>query len=135
MNWEYQAIVQGELCSKSNQRRVARFGQRTAIIKSESALEFVQRFLYTVPRPHTPFTEPVALTVLTYYKDRRRDLDVALLQDCIQKAGIIKNDRQVEEIHAFRYIDKENPRVVFRLTPRLEVDPRRIISELNLLKR
>ena len=62
-----------------------------------------------------PFEGNIRFSAIVYYVDRRRDLDVALIQDCLQKAGIIKNDRQVQEIHAFRKIDKLNPRTIFTL--------------------
>lgn len=92
------------------------------LIKSAAALGFEQVFARQVKRQPKAFTGPVALFVQVYYQDRRRDLDIALLQDQLQagtadhpKANIILNDRQIEEIHAKRFVDKNNPRVVFEL--------------------
>ncbi len=116
--FQFAATVEGELASKSNQRRLVRFGRRIASIKSAKALSYLERFLWTVrsAAPRQPYAGDVALWASVYYASRRPDLDVALLQDCIQRAGIIKNDRQVRELHAWGYLDAARPRVEFKLT-------------------
>lgn len=114
--WTYGThIMPGALCSKSNSRRIVRMGTRIAVIKSKEAIEYVERFKRLMPRLAKPFEGPVVFKCDVYYADRRRDLDVALIQDCLQVHGIIKNDRQVVEIHARRFLDKANPRTVFQL--------------------
>ena len=112
--WSFNGVMPGQLCSKSNSRKIVRFGERTAIIKSVEARVYVESFVRLF-RQVKPYLDDVSLTVQVYYKDRRRDLDIALLQDCLQHAGIIENDRQVVEIHAWRHLDGKNPRTVFRL--------------------
>ncbi len=108
--------VEGELASKSNSRRIVRFGNRAASIKSQKALDYAQRFSLAVRGTVSkPYDGDVALYAEIYYKSRRPDLDVALLQDCIQNSGIIKNDRQVVEIHAWKYLDRDRPRVEFKV--------------------
>lgn len=104
--------VLGHLASKSNSRRKTNWG---GIIKSDAALQFVDDFHKQVRNAPEPYKGQVALMADVWYRDRRRDLDISLLQDCIQTAGIIKNDRQIVYIKARRFIDKENPRVVFEL--------------------
>jgi len=114
MPWSYgPVVVKGHLASKSNGRRKAWGGR---IIKSAAALDFLEAFAWQVKAPKEgPFAGPVSITAWVYYADRRRDLDTSLLQDAIQAAGIIENDRAILEQHAFRFVDKANPRVVFRL--------------------
>lgn len=112
--WEYAGTMPGQLCSKSNSRRVVRQGSKIRVIKSEESLSYVDGFVRLF-REQKAFEGDVVLEVHAYYKDRRRDLDIALLQDALQKANVIKNDRQVVEIHAYRYIDKKNPRTGFFL--------------------
>ena len=114
--------ILGQLGSKSNSRRIIRRGGRLASIKSEDALRWWHDALRQGPKPAKPFEGNVRLLATCYYADRRRDLDIALLQDLLQVGspknpglGLIRNDRQVVEIHAWRRIDKERPRVVFRL--------------------
>ena len=120
MSWSFGPVtIKGHLASKSNSRRKTNWG---GVIKSQAALDFEDAFAWQLKRQPVAFTGPVALFVWAYYKDRKRDLDVALLQDQIQagsaekpKANVIQNDRQIVEIHAKRFVDKENPRVVFEL--------------------
>jgi Holliday junction resolvase RusA-like endonuclease len=113
--WSFKGVMPFQLCSKSNSRRVVRFGSRTAVIKSEESNLYVESFC-RIFGGRAPFLGDVCLNAVVYYKDRRRDLDIALLQDCFQAAGIIHNDRQVVEIHAYRQIDKQHPRTEFTLT-------------------
>ncbi len=125
--WTYgPEVILGQLGSKSNSRKVVKFGKgagaRTAVIKGDVARAWWRDALRQIARPLKPFAGDVRLVVTCYYADRRRDLDVALLQDLLQVGspknpgvGIILNDRQVVEIHAWRKISKERPRVVFSL--------------------
>ena len=63
-----------------------------------------------------PFFEtPVKLTATIYYRSEASDLSDELACDCLQKAGIVKNDRLIEEKHLYRQTDKENPRVELEL--------------------
>lgn len=115
MSWSFgPQTMPGQLCSKSNSRRIVRMGNRIASIKSAESLVYVTTFCRLFKQA-VPFEGDCKLIVEVYYKDRRRDLDIALLQDCLQTAGIILNDRQVVEIEARRFIDKLSPRSVFRL--------------------
>lgn len=121
--WSYGPFtILGQLGSKSNGRKIVKFGKRTAIIKSDTARQWVKDALKQLPMSAKPFEGNVRLSVTCFYEDRRRDLDIALLQDVLQMgnprtpgACIIKNDRQIVEIHAWRRISKERPRVVFSL--------------------
>lgn len=52
-----------------------------------------------------------------YFASDRPDLDNALkvVEDCLQQCKAIKNDRLCAEIHARKFIDKENPRIEFKI--------------------
>ncbi len=121
--WTYgPKVMPGQLCSKSNSRQIVTINNRPAIIKNKEAREYVKTFVRLFFNPGIPFEGFLRMTVTAYYQDRRRDLDIALLQDCLQEgsrtnpgARVIKNDRQIIEIHAFRRLDKLNPRTVFSL--------------------
>jgi len=71
---------------------------------------------------HTTYTGNVCLEVKMYYKTKLSDLDVSLVQDILQRdvdkqygivlfKGLYLNDRQIFELHLYKYHDKENPRV------------------------
>lgn len=130
--WTFGPVTMpGELASKSNSRQIVKIGNMTRLIKSKDARHYMQNFKQLFYRQdRIPFEGSVRMLAVCYYRNRVRDLDVALLQDCLQEgdlkklgAGIIKNDRQVVEIHAIRMIDKDNPRVVFTLEEIMLGDP------------
>ena len=110
-------IVAGELASKANSRRYIRPG---LIIKSPKALAYCDIFAFQVrPKPEDCILEgEVILTASIFYSSQRPDLDESLLMDCIQKSGLLKNDRQIREKHIYHGIDRERPRVEFELKRR-----------------
>jgi Holliday junction resolvase RusA-like endonuclease len=61
------------------------------------------------PRPAPPFS----LSLFVYLPNEQRDLDncIKLTQDAVCDA-LGTNDRRVHEIHAYRAIDKQRPRLV-----------------------
>ena len=116
--FSFKTTVFGQLMSKANSRRIVMFGNRPASIKSAKANAYTESFLiqsksWNHQGQEWPYTGDVVLTARVYYASRRPDLDIELLKDCIQKSGIILNDRQVKEQHAFWFLDKNNPRVDF----------------------
>lgn len=111
--------ISGELCSKSNSRRIVNFGGHPKIIKSAKALAYEQSALMQIKtqlRAHREFQKSIILELHIYYASRRPDLDVSLIQDIFEHAGIYKNDRQVVEIHAYKYLDKDSPRLIARIS-------------------
>lgn len=110
--------INGELCSKSNSRRIVTRGKYPRIIKSEKALMFEASALLQISqqlKDHKPFDSYVGIEIHVWYASRRPDLDVSLIQDILEKAKIYKNDRQVAEIKALKYLDKNNPRVIAKI--------------------
>lgn len=116
-----QGLIHGPLPGKSNSRRLVRFGKRIASIKSQDALEWTARFEATAwdlraKRGFEPLAGRLYLTVEVYPENMRRDLDIELLCDALQRAGLIKNDRDIWQKSASRKdVDKVNPRVWFEL--------------------
>lgn len=110
--------VKGELMSKSNSRIITSFGGRPRLIKKPKAIHYVEASMWQIKsqlRSHRTFENPVRMTITVYYKDRRPDLDVSLIQDILEKCEIYKNDRLVHEIHAYKKFDKEDPRLTVRI--------------------
>lgn len=110
--------ILGELCSKSNSRRIVTRGKYPRIIKSQKALDYEKSALIQIAsqlKNHKPFTNYVGIEAHIWYGSRRPDLDVSLLQDILEKAGIYKNDRQVIEIKALKYLNKKEPKVIVKI--------------------
>lgn len=121
---ELQFTILGQPFSKANSRKIVNFGGRPASIKSDKARAYEEiareQFVKQMGRKN-PLTKPVAVEITIYYPDRRQDLDPSLVLDIMQTKkdkktgievfkGVYLNDRQVQEMHLFREIDKLNPR-------------------------
>lgn len=111
--------IQGTLPSMKNQRQIARAGRggRPILIKSKKARAYEQIALRQIPHNVRVNTlHDVALTVYVYYPNRRHDVDIELLCDILQKAGVVKNDRQFRVKHSDGTMyDKLNPRVEWQI--------------------
>tara|TARA_R110000824_G_scaffold17145_15_gene70091 strand:+ start:1237 stop:1617 length:381 start_codon:yes stop_codon:yes gene_type:complete len=108
-------LIQGEPASKSNSRRLVQIGGKPRVIKSKKALDYCKNFERQVKPPAEPIVGDVKLSVTIWYKTRRPDLDPSLIMDLLQKVGVIQNDRQIKEIHAFHALDKEEPRALIAI--------------------
>ena len=117
-------VILGEPASKANSRRIAKFGDRPAIIKSSKALDYEKDALRQIPvSARLRLEGPVRLTARLYYATERPDLDESIIMDVLQdqhkkqgdirwlvQAGVYRNDRQVREKHIYHFIDRANPR-------------------------
>lgn len=131
-------VIFGEAASKANSRELACFGvgdkRRTILRKSDKALTFEERALRQIPSTARRRLEgPVRVTLRMFYADRRSDLDESIVLDVLQdryartsakqrilvQRGVYRNDRQVEEKHVYRGIDRNNPRVEILVEPML----------------
>lgn len=105
----------GEPASKANSRRLVHCRGRMISIKSQKALDYVKQFIEQCPKLETLMEGPLCVEITVYYKTRRPDLDESVILDAMQ--GLIYgNDRQVEEKHVFRRLDKEQPRSHIRVS-------------------
>lgn len=88
-------------------------------VKHPKARQFEQDFANQVPQKYRNLrlTGPLRVVVTVYYPNHRQDLDCALVLDCVQKNGIIENDRQFIEQHLYREVDKLKPRVELTIEP------------------
>jgi Holliday junction resolvase RusA-like endonuclease len=117
--------IRSALPSMKNSRRLVTpnaYGGRTISIKSEKAMDFVEKvkdaYWEAVSKrelepSQVPLTGNLKITATVYQDSMRRDLDIELLCDSLEDAGLIANDRQFWEKHSYRRIDRTNPRVEF----------------------
>lgn len=124
---ELQSLVQiifGEPASKSNSRRMVRFGGVSRLIKSEKALNYSNVFKQQCKQLGKLMTGDLRVTLHIFYASRRPDLDETLILDLMQ--GLIyENDRQVKERHAYWGLDPENPRAEILIEKIDEVAPKK----------
>jgi Holliday junction resolvase RusA-like endonuclease len=134
---EVRGVVHGSLPNKSNSRRLFMQRGKLRSIKEQAALDWLARFdvaaragYQSSPKGQqllhmlAPAMETRwSLAAVVYYPDMRRDLDIELLCDALQKSGVIANDRAIWRKESERRIDKERPRVEFALRPIHEEAP------------
>lgn len=110
--------IHGQLFSKSNSRVFSQRGGKPILFKRKEVLDYVEGALWELKpqlRGHKPYENPVYLKATIYYRSKRSDLDVSLLQDILEKAGVYLNDRQVYKIECEKRFDKENPRCLIEV--------------------
>ena len=109
-------IISGEPCSKANSRIMIVAKGKRRCIKSTQAQKYVDSFLRQAKAMHFyPIVDDAKLICNIYYSSYRKDLDESLIMDCLQKAGMLKNDRQIKEKHIYHHIDKKYPRAQIEL--------------------
>jgi len=108
--------VYGEPASKANSRRMVRFGNRPAFIKSDKAIKYGNMFLEQCPTLEKLLTDDVKVEMVIHYATRRPDLDESLILDLMQ-GKIYENDRQVREKHIYWGHSREKPRSIIRVSP------------------
>lgn len=91
--------------SKGNSRQVVTRGKNgpPMIIKSAKARQFTGTAAVIMRgKGGSPFVydDKLSLWVLVRYPNYRRDLDISLIMDALQDAGIINNDRQIRHFGA-----------------------------------
>ncbi len=106
--------------AKGNSRRILRASTgRRFIAKGEKAETFTRTAVLLMRAHHpSPFTQDdkLALWVLVRYPNYKRDLDISLICDALELAGVIPNDRQIRQIEAEAEDETGEPRIRIRLT-------------------
>jgi|TARA_Y100000310_G_scaffold330493_1_gene402238 Holliday junction resolvase RusA-like endonuclease len=101
-----------------NGRILRRIGRGVASYKSAEAQEYLKDFIMQVPRSAKAYFEvPVHLKADIYFRSNRSDLDDSYLMDCLERSGIIENDRLVWSKEIRKFISKDNPRVELVVKP------------------
>lgn len=115
---EYSGIVFGTPPSKSNSYRIISINNHASLTKTTAMKKYEESFLWQVGGIRDAnIDEPFEFYVDVYFPSKRSDLDGMLkgFLDCLQKAKVIKNDNNCCLIHARKFIDKEKPRVEFKI--------------------
>lgn len=112
-----QVTIYGACPSKSNSYKIVRFEGHSSLSKTDALKKYEQSFFMQNSLRRKKINTRFKFSVDVYYSSDRPDLDNALkiLLDCLQTSETITNDRLCAEIHARKFIDKKNPRVVFSI--------------------
>src|ERR1041385_449994 len=111
-------VIRGQLPSAKNRRTIYRqkatgrpFIGKNADQAAYEVSFALQANLATKIRNLGSESAPLRATVSVFYQSHRSDLSCEVVWDCLQKCGIISNDRWIWEQHLYKHIDKANPRV------------------------
>lgn len=112
-NKERKFLILGSPVSKANSRRIVSFGGKIRSIKSQKGLEYETSCITQLKKQNgskTPLRGSVGVEITIWYQSRRNDLDPSIILDCMQKALVYENDRQIIQMTLFKELDKESPR-------------------------
>jgi len=115
---QWQAVtIHGQIPSKSNCYRIVTIRGHGSLAKSPALKRYEESFMMQCPLRKADIDYRFKLTVDVYNQSDRNDLDNSfkILLDSLQACKAIKNDRLCAEIHARKFIDKENPRITFKI--------------------
>lgn len=115
---QFTETIHGNVPSKSNCYRVGVIRGRHTIIKSAALDRYERNFYIQCKNRKAMITGYFSLTVKVFYPHQRADLDNSLkvILDCLQRAQVIANDNKCVEIHAAKFLDREDPRVELEIT-------------------
>lgn len=104
-----QAVIYGQVPSKSNGYRIG----NNRLYKSKELLQYEESFRLQTLTHHDNISKEFGINIIVYFQSNRSDLDNAakIILDCLQKCGIIANDRLCVRLVMIKKIDKVNPRI------------------------
>jgi len=113
--------VFGVCYSMKNSKTLSVRGGKPHSKKHWKADAFERDFLLQVPSCYRSLAMgssefPLSATVTAFYPNRRQDLDVEIVYDLLQKAGVVSNDRHIKRKLAIWELDAASPRVEIELT-------------------
>ena len=115
---EYIGKVNGTVVSKSNSYRIITINGHGSLTKTDAMKKYEEKFLWQVGNIRdSNISVPFELYIDVYFPSKKSDLDGCLkcVLDCLQTAKVIKNDNNCCKILARKFIDKENPRIEFKI--------------------
>jgi len=102
-------VIEGDIPCLKNSIRVGKGGR---FYHQDNAVKhYKEAFALLCPRSAKKcLTDPVEVILHIYKKDNRKDAVnlQGIIYDCLQSAGVIKNDRQIVDWHCYSSIDKKN---------------------------
>jgi len=101
--------------SGTNSKRIVRFGNRVALIKAAPAIQWQASMVeqLVAQRQHPTTKSDVVLTLHIYRARNTGDVDnfQKPVLDALEAAGVLHNDRQVVELHTYKRLDRDHPRI------------------------
>ena len=115
---EVTGVVLGNTPSKSNCYKIIKLGRHSSLAKTSALKKYEDSFYMQVGKGRGEMIdEYFEFEMDVYYPSNRSDLDNSLkvVLDCLQKAKVIKNDNKCVQIFTRKFVDKNNPRIEFKI--------------------
>lgn len=111
--------IPGQAPSKSNTYKVITLHRHGSLAKQKALKEYENAFFWHLPpgMRNLDINGPFEFYIRVYFTSMSHDLDNSLkvVLDCLQYTKTIRNDNKCAKIVAEKCIDKDNPRIEFRI--------------------
>ena len=117
MEYKWQTVL-GTVPSKANQYRIITLGGHGSLAKQKALKEYEDKFYLQVGEyRNLNISGMFEFHCRVFYPSMRSDIDNSLkvVLDCLQKTKTIENDNKCIKVVAEKYIDKNNPRIEFKI--------------------
>ena len=121
-NMNKEQVIIGSVPSKANSYKIITIAGHGSLAKTPAMKKYEQSFYMQCGKYRGMMLEGYfRLDLDVYFPTMSHDLDNSLkvILDCLQSCKAIKNDNRCVAINARKFIDKNNPRIEFTLTPEL----------------
>lgn len=111
-------VIHGIAPSKSNCYKIIKLGNHASLAKTKVLKTYEDTFYMQVGKARGAMIDDFFdFEVDVYYPSNRSDLDNSLkiILDCLQACNVIKNDNKCTKIVARKFIDKNDPRIEFKI--------------------
>ena len=111
-------VIRGNVPSKSNSYRIIQIGGHGSLCKTDAMKRYEQYFMLQCGHYKDRNMQGLfRIDVDVYFPSMAHDLDNAMkvILDCLQQCKAIRNDNRCVELHARKFIDKEDPRIEFTI--------------------
>lgn len=115
-NMEDAIVILGQVPSKSNGYRIITIRGHGSLAKTKELKDYEKSFALQFGKKDKIIGN-FGVEVDVYFRSNRSDLDgmFKAFLDCLQKVEAIDNDRYCMSISARKFVDKENPRIEFKI--------------------
>lgn len=115
----HQATITGNTPSKSNCYKIITLGRSASLAKTKALKEYEDNFFIQLPPSlrNLDISGYFEFEIDVFYPSQRADLDNSLkvVLDCLQKTKTIRNDNKCVRIVANKALDKDKPRIEFKI--------------------
>ena len=111
--------IPGQVPSKSNTYKVITLNGHGSLAKQQALKNYETSFYWHLPGQYRGLmiSGPFEIHMRVYFTTMSHDLDNSLkiILDCLQHTKTITNDNKCVKIVADKFLDKNNPRIEFKL--------------------